>query len=115
MFNPAVAKWIIFLYVGRTSTNVTDVSIPESVQLHQNYPNPFNPKTIIRFNLTDASKIKLEIFNTKGEMIDVIYNDYLSAGDHQFEWNADTYSSGVYFYRLITDTKILAKKMILLK
>ena len=89
--------------------------------LHQNYPNPFNPSTSISFNLDEDSNVELIIYNVKGEKIKSIFNDHVYADQvNSAIWdgndaNGKQVSSGVYFYKLITDTKEYQRKMLLVK
>ena len=88
---------------------------PNEFILNQNFPNPFNPTTIISFNLPRESKIKLLIYDLKGALIRELANEYLKSGEYEYTFDASTYSSGLYFYQLITDEAILSKKMLLIK
>lgn len=83
--------------------------------LKQNFPNPFNPKTTIHFVLPDNNYVKLNIYNTLGQKIDVLIEGYLSQGYHEVEWNANNYPSGLYVYRIETTYFHDSKKMFLLK
>ena len=100
--------------------------IPLETGLHQNYPNPFNPSTTISFTLTTESteKVEIEIFNVKGQNIRtypvILSGVEGSASYHSIIWdgkdeNGKAVSSGVYFYKLITDTKEYQRKMLLVK
>ncbi len=84
------------------------------------YPNPFNPTTTISFNLPKNQKVSLDIYNIKGQKVKNIVNDNLLAGTNSFVWNGKNGSnnqvaSGVYFYRLKTETQDIRKKILLLK
>jgi hypothetical protein len=83
--------------------------------LSQNYPNPFNPTTQIKFNLKNSSVVKLVVYNMMGEEIAVLINRKMDAGFHLINWNASSYASGVYFYRLVADDFNEMKKMVLMK
>jgi len=89
--------------------------IPTSFALAQNYPNPFNPSTTIEFSLPSASEVKLEIFNVLGQNVATLADGTLSAGNHQFEFDASNQPSGIYFYRLIHQNGSDTKKMVLVK
>ena len=89
--------------------------IPSSFALAQNYPNPFNPATTIEFSLPSASVVKLEIFNVLGQNVATLADETLSAGNHQFEFDASTQPSGIYFYRLTHENGSETKKMVLVK
>jgi len=59
--------------------------------------------------------VSLKIFNLIGQEVDELVNDNLSVGNYSFQWNAENQSSGVYFYKLMTDFHSEINKMILLK
>ncbi len=95
--------------------DITDTQIPKRVKLEQNYPNPFNPTTNIAFDLPRAMNVKLLIYNVLGRVVAELSGNRMSAGKHEFVWNASNNASGIYFYRLITANGTITKKMILLK
>lgn len=94
---------------------------PDTYGLHQNYPNPFNPSTSISFALAEDSDVELIIYNVKGAKIRTIFTDHVYANDiTSVVWDGNDadgkqVSSGVYFYKLITDTKEYQRKMLLVK
>lgn len=90
-------------------------ALPESYALDQNYPNPFNPTTDISFDLPATSHVNLTIFNVLGQEVTTLVDDRMDAGTHTVEWNASSYSSGVYFYRISAEQFSETKKMMLLK
>ncbi len=92
-----------------------NVSIPSDFKLYQNYPNPFNPSTTIKFAIPKESYTKLEIFNILGEKVTTLVSEMLSPGAYKYKWDAGRYSSGVYFYRIIADSFIQTKKLLLVK
>lgn len=89
--------------------------------LLQNYPNPFNPVTNLRFNIPEESKVKVEIVNSLGEVISEIVNEVRQSGFYNETWNAENFSSGVYYVRmnaksLVSDKSYLQTiKMLYLK
>ncbi|MDF1543983.1 MAG: S8 family peptidase [bacterium] len=98
-------------------TNVDDLELglPKKVTLSQNYPNPFNPATLIQFTLPQAQKVRLEIINLLGQIVETVLDGTLDAGPHQVTFDGSELASGLYFYRLKTDDGILVRKMVLLK
>jgi hypothetical protein len=93
-----------------------DISIlPGSFALYQNYPNPFNPTTTFAYYLATSSAVTLEVFDVLGRMVDSRDLGRLSAGPGEFEFGGANLASGVYFYRLSTESGSLTRKMILLK
>ena len=97
-----------------------DVIAPAEFSLDQNYPNPFNPSTKITFSLAADSKVSLKVFDVIGQEVASLINQDLSAGVHNYTFNATGINSGVYFYRIeatgVNGTEFVdVKKMILVK
>jgi len=88
---------------------------PGHYTLWQNYPNPFNPSTTIEFTLPKISNVRIEVYNIAGQKVKTLVNKKLQAGNHQVEYNAENFSSGVYFYRIEAGEFQDVKKMILLR
>lgn len=93
---------------------------PPAFALKQNYPNPFNPSTTITYSLPKASRVRLDVFNVKGQHIKTLVNSELFAGVHKVVWdgkdvNNNAVSSGVYFYRISSPQGSISKKMLLIK
>lgn len=80
-----------------------------------NYPNPFNPNTNIVFTTPTANNYTIKIYNILGQEIAILYNGYLSAGMHKFEFNAENINSGIYLVNIISDNKNMVHKIILQK
>ncbi len=91
----------------------------KSFSLSQNYPNPFNPSTKIKFEIPFGSFVTLKVYDILGKQVASLVNEDLSEGLHEVEWNASSYASGIYFYKLnaqIDGQKFeRTMKMILLK
>jgi photosystem II stability/assembly factor-like uncharacterized protein len=89
--------------------------IPAKFKVSQNYPNPFNPTTKIKFDLPKSSFTKLVVYDLLGREVTTLVDEELKPGTYEAEWNASDISSGIYFYKLITDEFVEAKRMILIK
>ncbi|MCK5087681.1 MAG: T9SS type A sorting domain-containing protein, partial [Melioribacteraceae bacterium] len=104
---------------NQVSATITDVvmdgGIPTEYALSQNYPNPFNPSTAIKFEIPEAGNVKLLIYDSVGNEVAVLVNNYMSAGYYTFTWNAANYASGIYFYKMQTNTFSQVNKMLLIK
>jgi hypothetical protein len=90
------------------------------VRLHPNVPNPFNPVTTIRFDLAHESVVRLDVYSVGGKRIRTLLRGSLPTGPHDVEWDGrdgsgDSVGSGLYFYRLEADDRVLTRKMLLLK
>ncbi len=97
-----------------TLTNL-ESEVPARFNLYQNYPNPFNPSTVIKFDVSSASQVKVAIFDALGREISVPVNDYLEAGSYEVSLNMSSFSTGVYFYKMISGSFTDIRKMILVK
>ena len=89
--------------------------LPGKFSLSQNYPNPFNPGTTFRVAMPAAGVISVEVFNALGQRVAEIYRGRLSAGAHEFYFDARQLPSGVYFYRAATERYSQTRKMLLLR
>ncbi|KAB2909276.1 MAG: T9SS type A sorting domain-containing protein [Ignavibacteriales bacterium] len=88
---------------------------PKSFVLDQNYPNPFNPETNIRYQLPVSGQVRLSVFNLLGVEVAVLVDDYQSAGTYNVHFNASSFQSGVYLYKLKVGNTTITRKMTLLK
>lgn len=92
-----------------------NLQIPLGFRLFQNYPNPFNPETKISFALPKGSFVKLLVYDMLGRELETLVNEQLGAGTYEVQWQSARFSTGVYFYRIITNEYTDVKKMVLLK
>jgi hypothetical protein len=94
--------------------------LPESVELSQNFPNPFNPETTIAYQLARSTMVEVSVFNSLGQQVMELVNKEQLAGSYSVIWDGvgsdgTPLASGVYFYRLRTESGEHTKKMLLLK
>ena len=90
-------------------------TLPSSYNLNQNYPNPFNPSTKIKFALPKLEIVKIEVYNTLGQRVEILLNQQMQAGQHEIEFNAQNLSSGIYYYRIEAGEFQDVKKMVLIR
>ncbi len=88
---------------------------PEKFILEQNYPNPFNPSTVIKYQVPENSRVKLEVFNPLGKRVKVLVNERKNAGSYSARFDASRLAGGVYMYRFSAGAFVQTKKMMLLK
>ena len=92
--------------------------LPRAVALGQNYPNPFNPSTLIPYQLSATSPVRLEVFNILGQRVATLVDDAQGAGAYVARWDGTdaagrAAASGVYFYRLTVAGAHQTGKMVL--
>ncbi len=90
-------------------------NLPTVFALNQNYPNPFNPTTTISFALPSRSFVSLKVFDILGREVSTIVSGELQAGSYTRQWNASTFASGVYFYRLQAGSFVQTRELVLLR
>ncbi|MFH1010469.1 MAG: right-handed parallel beta-helix repeat-containing protein [bacterium] len=88
---------------------------PMTYALYQNYPNPFNSTTQIRFDIPQAAKVELKVYNILGQEVATLANDMFPAGTHRVSWDAASLPSGIYIYQLKAGSFREAKKMVLIR
>ncbi|MBC8043295.1 MAG: S8 family peptidase [Rhizobacter sp.] len=91
-------------------------------RLMQNYPNPFNPNTVIAYQLSRNSEVRLKVFDVLGREVATLVNAKQAAGNYSVRFDASNLSSGIYFYRLNAGSSdgrngsfIETKKMLFIK
>ena len=90
--------------------------LPSEFSLSQNYPNPFNASTTIQFIVPRKVQVRLTVFDAVGRKVSVLTDQVYQPGVHQLHWEANAYASGLYFYRMESEGRLIhTKTMTLLK
>ena len=110
---------------GNIPTGYQNISseVPAKYSLSQNYPNPFNPIAKIRFTIPSLSfphvssgnPVLLKVYDILGKEVQTLVNESLKPGTYEAVFDGSKLNSGVYFYKLITNTFSETKKMLLIK
>ncbi len=116
----ASATKVMAKYLGATDVDDNHAVLPGAFELYQNFPNPFNPATTIMFDMPRTEKVTLTIYNILGQEICTPYNSMAQAGRHTVVWNGldnsgQPVASGLYLYRLTSESSSMIRKMMLLK
>ncbi len=98
-----------------SSTGESVVEKPNRFVLEQNYPNPFNPSTVIKYAVPENEHVSLKIYNSLGAEVCTLYNGIKNTGTYEETFNAGSFASGVYFYKLQAGNLTTTRKMMLLK
>jgi hypothetical protein len=89
--------------------------IPTTYGLSINTPNPVTDRTEIRFQLPEAARVKLAVYNVAGSLVNTLVDTNLQAGYYRQEWSAQSVASGIYFYRLEANDFSSTHRMVVLK
>jgi hypothetical protein len=110
---------VLSLVVDENNSTITSNNnevTQASGQVYQNYPNPFNPRTTISFYNAKEQRVKIDIYNLKGQKVTSLLDNELTSGRHNISWNAEELSSGIYFTKIkMADGYQKTIKMILMK
>ena len=95
-------------------SHVVDI-MPEDYSLSRAYPNPFNPVTTLSFTLPVETEVSIAVYNLYGREVFSLINGNMQAGYHSIVWDANSYSSGVYFVKMIAGEFVNTQKLMLIK
>ena len=94
---------------------VDDIVIPTESGLSNAYPNPFNPTTSLDYDLSVDGNVSITVYDISGQVVEVLVDDYQYAGEYSLTWNAQNYSSGVYFIGMEANGSYFTQKLMLVK
>ena len=121
------AKFVVNTPSGITNGDNKISQTVENFVLYPNYPNPFNPDTNIKYQISAPANINIRIYNSAGQLINILVDEYQEIGIHNMLWNGQDFEhknvpSGIYFYHFrVTSENTAARtyefsrKMILLR
>ncbi|MGQ9602583.1 MAG: FlgD immunoglobulin-like domain containing protein [bacterium] len=115
------AIWIDDVLLRTTpKAGIDDKASQPVVCLHQNSPNPFSVSTKIAFDAPEVNKVRLSIFDVKGELVKTIIDGFVPEGHKEVIWDGKdesgkAVSNGIYFYRLSTENSVVTRKMVLVR
>jgi len=94
--------------------------VPIAFALHQNWPNPFNPSTVIRYQLSKRSNVRLDVFNALGQLVKTLVEGEQTTGVYTVPWDGTNAggvaaASGMYVYRLRAGEFTASRKMLLIR
>jgi subtilisin family serine protease len=101
--------------VGIVGIEPASNEIPNVFKLYTNYPNPFNPVTKIKFDIAKNTNAKLLVYDVLGRVVETLVNGDIKAGRYEIDFDGYALSSGVYFYKLVTNDFVDTKKMLMIK
>jgi photosystem II stability/assembly factor-like uncharacterized protein len=110
----AGSEGVIIKY-SHSYLNIDTNEIPKFFNISSVYPNPFNPTTTIGYDISNISNVKISIYNINGQLVEILANKLHEPGTYNLIWNAQGYTSGVYFVKLIAEEFIATQKIMLIK
>jgi hypothetical protein len=113
MDSPEATAWI-----GNNSMSVISISdriLPTEISLGNAYPNPFNPSTTITYDISSDMNVNINVYDVRGRMVAELVNGMTDQGRYEVMWNADNYSTGIYFVQLVAGNTTKTQKLMLVK
>jgi len=114
-YGPLVEEWNTYGEPFSGENFKRNNSTPATLELLTAYPNPFNNTTTLQYELKNEAHVSVEIFNTDGQLVKTLEDDFQLQGVHRVVWNADNVASGVYVARVKTDQSVAKVRLILIK
>ena len=117
--NPNLTSFDIELkdiaFLKKDSNEASNNLLPKEFNLGQNYPNPFNPSTLIEYSVAKPEFVTIKVYNILGKEIATLVNEFKEPGIYSVRFDASELGSGVYIYKLQSDSYTATRKMILQK
>jgi len=115
----STGKDLLYNIYGQSITHQSNLNIAGELEkpfsLNSIYPNPFNPQINISFFNPNQSEIMINVYDLNGRLVEQIHRGLLSYGNHNFVWNAEKYSSGIYLVSLSSEKHSISSKISLIK
>lgn len=108
-------KEVVFGHETTDTDSENKDELPDSFELKQNFPNPFNPSTRIQYDIANQTHVRLDVFNIIGQRVTTLLDEEKNPGRYEVSFDAAALASGVYIYRLQTDTFQKTRQMLLVK
>jgi hypothetical protein len=107
----AIVEYHQVLDLENTSDNIL---FPKEAFLFQNFPNPFNSSTKIQYQIDQPGDVEILLYSIDGKIVDKIVDEYEQPGKKIILWDASYLSSGVYYYVLVHNGKLIQSRRSLL-
>ncbi|MBW2037521.1 MAG: T9SS type A sorting domain-containing protein [Deltaproteobacteria bacterium] len=104
-----------FSIVPPAAVREAEPLVVTSFRLLQNYPNPFNSETMIRFDVKEACRVQLKVFDIRGAEVATLVDGHRPPGMYKVQFDARKLPSGIYFYQIRMKNFVAVKKMTLLQ
>ncbi|MCF8428811.1 MAG: FG-GAP-like repeat-containing protein [Bacteroidia bacterium] len=90
----------VWSFLTKSGTSINNI-ITDGYSIYQNHPNPFSSSTTIKFELQNELNVKIEIYNSFGQLVQTLLDNKMPAKIHEVIWDAEKFSTGLYFYKIV--------------
>jgi mannan endo-1,4-beta-mannosidase len=112
---PPLSAHHLVLSGAPASVTTSVPALPKSLELGHNYPNPFNPTTVVSYQLSAVSDVKLVVYDVLGREVATLVNERKQPGTYHVQFDGSQFASGTYFYRLEALGSIRVRRMLLVR
>ncbi|MFA9390040.1 MAG: sialate O-acetylesterase [Prolixibacteraceae bacterium] len=112
--------WMSFDYIAIAVEDTTSGSEQDGINSLEkkkismsSYPNPFRKSTNINYTIQEDRTIQLDVFNSQGQKVKTLVNEYKAAGDYSIEFDGRNLEPGMYLLKLSMDSYSKTQKLVL--
>lgn len=99
---------------GSANAVVSDLNNPvNAIETLDILPNPCTNGCIIKYKIHAGTFVTLGVYNLNGNLVDLLINSEVNAGDHECKFNRENLEDGIYILNLTTTDAVFKKKMII--
>ncbi|MGB3541348.1 DUF4331 family protein, partial [Rubrivirga sp.] len=92
-----------------TSSGI-NVGVARGTLLDPAFPNPTSGASTIRFQLSEAAPVRVDVYDVQGRLVETVTNRDYTSGTHELSWDGSRLASGTYIYRLMVDGELITAK-----
>jgi len=97
------------------ATSVASGPSTSGLRLELAGPNPFGRTAELSLTLSEASDLRVEVFDVLGRRVARLHDGVVAAGVHPFTFDARGLPSGFYVVRAVTDEAMATRRLTLLR
>lgn len=98
-----------------TASDITNIETEEMGDILRIYPNPANISCSISLSLIKSDNVKLAVYNSKGQMVRIIFEGSIPAEIYYLEEDISDLPGGIYFISVSTDSWSKTRELIITK
>jgi hypothetical protein len=87
---------------GVTAVEAEAATLPNSLRAMAR-PNPAMGMTDIGFRIEQAGRVRVQIFDVSGRLVETVVDQPMASGTHAVRWIPRASQSGTYYFRVTTD------------
>jgi GH18 family chitinase len=102
--------WTLLGNCNSAARSSNEATVNET--LLSNVPNPFSGQTTVALQTAEAGDVTVAVYNKTGQLIQTIAQGYLTAGSHEFVFDAAGLQADIYLIKCNTPQGVITRKII---